>query len=247
MSGALVGAAATALTVKSVLASPLGAAAKGPLDDATKSMANATNATVSAPASALSRAGDGLQGAIVGGGQAAPPPIRGSHPTASPAAKPGAASAAVSGAEPIRPQLAEAPHGAGPAYSRPLVVQILRQAAARQGVDQRLILALSYWESGWDQSRVSATGAVGLMQVEPATAQEAGPSLLGRNVDVNDPYDNADTGVAIFKEDLANFGSPEMALAAYYQGPTSLQANGMLPDTQQYVEGILDLAKRIAP
>jgi hypothetical protein len=35
------------------------------------------------------------------------------------------------------------------------------------------------------------------------------------------------------------------ALAAYYQGPTSLRAYGMFPDTQQYVEGILDLAGRM--
>jgi hypothetical protein len=36
-----------------------------------------------------------------------------------------------------------------------------------------------------------------------------------------------------------------MALAAYYQGPTSLRANGMFLDTRQYVQGILDLAARI--
>ena len=37
-----------------------------------------------------------------------------------------------------------------------------------------------------------------------------------------------------------------MALAAYYQGATSLRANGMFADTQQYVQGILDLAARIS-
>ena len=37
-----------------------------------------------------------------------------------------------------------------------------------------------------------------------------------------------------------------MALAAYYQGPTSLRQNGMFPDTQEYVQGILDLAGRIS-
>ncbi len=109
------------------------------------------------------------------------------------------------------------------------------------------MLALSYWESGWDQSRVSDTGAVGLMQVEPATAQEAGPALLGREVDSDNPSDNADVGVAILREDLDAFHSPQKALAAYYQGPTSVKADGMFPDTQQYVEGILDLASRMNP
>ena len=125
--------------------------------------------------------------------------------------------------------------------------RILREAAIRHQLDPKLVLALSYWESGWDQSLVSQTGAVGLMQVEPATAQEAGPALLGRAVDINDPYDNADIGAAILRENLDAFKDPAMALAAYYQGPTSLRANEMFPDTQQYVQGILDLATRMNP
>ena len=132
-------------------------------------------------------------------------------------------------------------------YSRPLVRKILVEAAARHQVDPKLVLALSYWESGWDQLRVSDTGAVGLMQVQPASATEAGPALLGRQVNLDDPYDNADVGVAILRQDLQAFNSPENALAAYYQGPTSLKAEGMYPDTQQYVEGILDLANRMNP
>jgi soluble lytic murein transglycosylase-like protein len=129
--------------------------------------------------------------------------------------------------------------------SKAVARNILREAALRHQLEPRLVLALSYWESGWDQSLVSQTGAVGLMQVEPASAQEAGPALLGRAVDINDPYDNADVGAAILRQDLEAFNNPSMALAAYYQGPSSLRANGMLPDTQQYVQGILDLASRM--
>jgi N-acetylmuramoyl-L-alanine amidase len=132
-------------------------------------------------------------------------------------------------------------------YSRALVHKILLEAAARHQVDPKLVLALSYWESGWDQSRVSETGAVGLMQVQPQTAVEAGPALLGRQVNLDDPYDNADVGVAILGQDLAAFNGPVNGLAAYYQGPTSLKADGMFPDTQQYVEGILDLVSRMNP
>jgi soluble lytic murein transglycosylase-like protein len=83
------------------------------------------------------------------------------------------------------------------------------------------------------------------MQVEPYAAESAGPKLLGRSVDIADPYDNADVGAAIFREDLDNFGDEAMALAAYYQGPNSLQQNGLQPDTQAYVEGIMALAARI--
>ena len=131
------------------------------------------------------------------------------------------------------------------ASSRPAVLQILKAAAAAQQLDPKLILALSYWESGWDQSRVSVTGAVGLMQVEPPTGAEAGPALLGRPVNLQDPVDNADVGAAVLRQDLNTFGSPELALAAYYQGPNSLRADGMFPDTQAYVSGILALAGRM--
>jgi len=132
-------------------------------------------------------------------------------------------------------------------YSRALVHKILVEAAARHQVDPKLVLALSYWESGWDQSRLSETGAVGLMQVQPETAKEAGPALLGHEVDLDDPYDNADVGVAILRQELDAVNGPANGLAAYYQGPTSLKADGMFPDTQQYVEGILDLASRMTP
>ena len=132
-------------------------------------------------------------------------------------------------------------------YSRALVHKILVEAAARHEVDPKLVLALAYWESGWDQSRVSETGALGLMQVQPETATEAGPALLGREVNLDDPYDNADVGVAILRQDIAAFNGPQQGLAAYYQGPTSLKADGMFPDTQQYVDGILDLASRMNP
>src|SRR2546423_4866234 len=107
-------------------------------------------------------------------------------------------------------------------YSRPLLRNILREAAVRHHVDPKLVLAISYWESGWDPWLVSATGAVGVMQVEPYAAADAGPALLGRSVDIEDPFDNADVGVAILREDLDSFGDTSQALAAYYQGPASL-------------------------
>ena|GEM_PF-3880893 len=129
--------------------------------------------------------------------------------------------------------------------TRPAVIKILKQAALRHQLDPKLVVALSYWESGWDQSKVSVTGAVGLMQVEPPTAAEAGPALLGRPVDVTDPVDNADVGSALLRQNLESFGTPELALAAYYQGPNGLRDNGMLPDTRIYVSGILALAARL--
>lgn len=133
-----------------------------------------------------------------------------------------------------------------PETTRPVVIKILKAAATRHQLDPHLVLALAFWESGWDQSRVSSTGAVGLMQVEPQTAAEAGPALLGRPVDVGDPRDNADVGSAILRQNLDTFHDPTLALAAYYEGPNALRANGLQPDAQQYAQGILALAAQMA-
>ena len=209
---ALLGAAATALTVKGALSGPLGAATE-------MSLASAKEGMLPAPTSVAP--GDGKS------------------------ATPRQATSTSAQAVPAIPT--DTPQQIRRASSKTMVRTILRDAALRHGLDPRLVLALSYWESGWDQSRVSETGAVGVMQVEPVTAAEAGPALLGRPVDLADPYDNAEVGVAIFDQYLKAFGSPSQALAAYYQGPTSLRTDGMLPDTQAYVDGILELAARMNP
>jgi len=226
----LLGVAATALTVKGALASPLGVVAEGPLDKLKQNVDEKKEQALTQSRNALDQAGARLVGSIV--------PL----PTGSPSPSPreDANQAKRSNAD-TAPELRP-----GPPYRRAFIRRVLIEAAQRHQLDPKLVLALSYWESGWDQTRLSASGAVGLMQVLPATAAEAGPGLLGRPIDLDDPYDNADVGAAILREDLDNFKDPTMALAAYYQGPTSLRENGMFPDTQQYVQGILDLAGRMS-
>src|SRR3989442_11350504 len=59
---------------------------------------------------------------------------------------------------------------------------LLIQAARHHGLRPGFVLAVSYWESGWNQQAVSRTGAIGLMQVGPSTAAWAGPALLHRRV-----------------------------------------------------------------
>jgi soluble lytic murein transglycosylase-like protein len=121
----------------------------------------------------------------------------------------------------------------------------LENAAERQGVDPDLVLAVAWWESGWDQTMVSETGAVGLMQVQPEIADTAGPQLLGRRVNVNDPVDNADMGAALLRQFLSDTdGDVALALADYYQGQGSVSSDGVQPDTQQYVDGVLALEQR---
>ena len=125
------------------------------------------------------------------------------------------------------------------------VHEILTAAAVKEGVDPNLLLAVSYWESSWKQESVSSEGAVGLLQVMPKTAATAGPNLLGRAVDIHDPYDNALIGAALLKDLLNKYG-PRTALAAYYQGEPALFSGRYAYDTWHYADGILFLASQIA-
>ena len=115
---------------------------------------------------------------------------------------------------------------------------ILIRAAHHHGLNPNFVLALSYWESGWDQAARSRTGAVGLMQVEPYTAAWAGPALLHRPVNLNNPVDNAELGAALLRSYLDQLHDPKLTLAAYYQGLTSVHRRGIYPSSRSYVDGI---------
>jgi N-acetylmuramoyl-L-alanine amidase len=135
-------------------------------------------------------------------------------------------------------------NGAPPAAPEPRPVRgaatrrILVAAAHRSGLNPNFVLAVALWESGYDQSQVSTDGAVGLMQVLPATADWAGPALLGRRVDVRLAHDNAFLGAALLRRYLDEFDDPRLALAAYYQGEEGTREHGVYPSSRAYVEGI---------
>jgi len=122
---------------------------------------------------------------------------------------------------------------------------LLADAARRQGLDPGLVMAVAWWESGWDMSKVSSTGATGLMQVDPATARDLGPKLLHRTVDIANPYDNADLGAAVLRADIDDAGGNlAVALASYYEGSGNVDPSNLDPGAQTYVEGVTSLQKR---
>ena len=121
---------------------------------------------------------------------------------------------------------------------------ILIRAARHHGLNPNFVLAVSYWESGWNQAARSYTGAVGLMQVEPYTAAWAGPALLHRRVNLNNPVDNAELGAALLRSYLDRLRDPKLALAAYYQGLSGVLRHGIYPSSRTYVNGIWRLRNR---
>jgi soluble lytic murein transglycosylase-like protein len=141
-------------------------------------------------------------------------------------------------------------HSARPAarqaasVARPTSAQargILIRAARNHGLNPNFVLAVSYWESGWNQAARSYTGAVGLMQVEPYTAAWAGPALLRRPVNLHNPIDNAELGAALLRSYLDRLANPKLALAAYYQGLGGVLRYGIYPSSRSYVDGIWKL------
>ena len=131
-----------------------------------------------------------------------------------------------------------------PATSQAEARALLVDAAYHQGLRVSFVLAVSYWESGWNQQAVSRDGAIGLMQILPATERWAGPRLLGRRVDLHDARENAELGAALLRAYLEEFDDPKLALAAYYQGPTAVHRHGIYPSSRRYVDGIWALRNR---
>ncbi len=114
----------------------------------------------------------------------------------------------------------------------------IQEAAGKYGVDPKLVSAVAEVESGYEQGAISATGAVGVMQLMPETAESLG---------VN-PYDaaqNIDGGAKYLKQMLDTFGGDvRKAVAAYNAGPEAVHEYGGVPpysETQQYVSSVLDL------
>ena len=131
-----------------------------------------------------------------------------------------------------------------PSLDLRIIKSMLYAAAVKHRVNPNLVMGLAWWESGWNQSAVSNAGAVGIMQIMPATADAAGPWLLHRKVDVHDIDDNIDLGTAIIRHNLeAYHGDLVKALTDYYGGPSMVTDwNHLRPDAQRYVWGIYHLA-----
>ena len=113
------------------------------------------------------------------------------------------------------------------------------------GLNAHLVRAVALWESGFNNSLVSAAGARGVMQVTPATWDYVETVLVGRRIP-RTTSGNVHVGVAFLHQLLREFrGDVRLALAAYLQGPRSVRNRGLLRETRQYVAGVLALSRRL--
>lgn len=115
---------------------------------------------------------------------------------------------------------------------------IIADASEKYGIDPALIKAIIMAESSYNPSAVSNKGAVGLMQIMPATATSLGVENLF------DPEDNVDGGVKYLKWLLNQFRGDEiLAVAAYNAGRTNVRKYQGIPPykaTQYYVKKVFE-------
>lgn len=114
---------------------------------------------------------------------------------------------------------------------------LIQQASQKYGVDVDLVKAVIQNESAYDPTAISSAGAMGLMQLMPATAASLGVD------NPLDPAQNIEGGVKLLRELLNQFGGNlSNTLAAYNAGPGAVQQYGGVPpyqETQTYVKRVL--------
>ncbi len=122
----------------------------------------------------------------------------------------------------------------------PLVARVGREV----GVPPALVMAVIHAESAFNPRAVSHKGAMGLMQLMPATARSLG---------VAEPFvaeQNVEGGTRYLRELRERFGNWTMALAAYNAGPQAVtRFNGIPPyrETQTYVRRVLTYYRQYHP
>lgn len=128
------------------------------------------------------------------------------------------------------------PSAAGSA-NKAQILGMVSKVSEKYGVDEKLVKALIKQESGFNPNATSKAGAMGLMQLMPATAKHLGVK------DAYNPWQNVEGGVKYLKSMLNKYnGNIILALAAYNAGPGAVDKYSGVPpyqETQNYVKNIL--------
>ena len=118
------------------------------------------------------------------------------------------------------------------------LIDIIHAAAARHGVDEKLITSVIAAESNFNPRAVSRKQAQGLMQLLPATSARFSVK------DAFDPAQNIEAGTRYLKQLLEQYrGNLVLALAAYNAGPELVARYGGVPpiaETRAYIRRVTE-------
>jgi soluble lytic murein transglycosylase-like protein len=127
---------------------------------------------------------------------------------------------------------------AGPRRSAAAYRNVIEHAARTEGVDAALLHAVISVESGYNASALSPKGALGLMQLMPATAGRFGVR------DRSDPGQNVTGGTRYLRSLIDRFGRIDLALAAYNAGEDAVERHHRsippFSETRAYVPRVLE-------
>jgi soluble lytic murein transglycosylase len=124
---------------------------------------------------------------------------------------------------------------------------IVRERARAEGLDPALLAAVIYQESKFSPSAVSASGAIGLMQLTPSTAEGIALRTGGTSFhvsDLTDPAINIRYGTWYLHDLFSKYGSLPLVLAAYNAGQGNVDrwrraGEGIqFPETRAYVSRV---------
>jgi hypothetical protein len=167
-----------------------------------------------------------------------------------------------------RPQLFGADHHCSPLALPPKLAKFfessttlktvrphMQNAAKAHRIDVELLQALIAAESGFNTAAISPKGALGLMQLMPATAQRYGvhgDKRITQQQKLFDPQTNIHAGSRYLRDLLNLFhGKVDLALAAYNAGEGAVQKAGNkipnYPETQNYVRTVTQMYAALKP
>jgi peptidoglycan lytic transglycosylase len=127
---------------------------------------------------------------------------------------------------------------------------IVREQARDKDLDPALVAAVIYQESKFRKDARSSAGAVGLMQLQPETAQAIAQRTGGSSFDVGDltnPAINISYGSWYLKNLFQKYGNERLVLAAYNAGQGNVDrwiANGQpieYAETRAFVDSVANL------
>lgn len=122
--------------------------------------------------------------------------------------------------------------------SRAAVDRIVEEASETHGVDPLLAKSVLQVESNYNQFALSAKGAMGYMQLMPATARQLGVS------NAYDARQNIEAGVKFLKYLKTQFRDERLVLAAYNAGEGAVRKHGWIPPYPETIDYVYKVGRR---